>query len=227
MLKYLNKKASLLFSAMVLIIIVAFSFIGSTFAYFHVQKDIAGSFYIGSVSASWFINDTEVSEGNTYNLAGTNGALVRGAEEGTYLTKTDGSAGGVLRLRGDNNSSEQYVRIKPKATVVYNSNEVDVTSYITFKYIVDQFNYTLGSANFWPKASDGWYYYVSLTTNNILSPSGFAIVCNNLVLSGAYPTNYTGLDLTITFEFESIQCANNPVASVWGAEAATILGLSN
>ena len=356
MYKYHKKKTSLLFTLSILLIIVIFGVCGSTLAYFSVQKNFTAQYSIGVVEANWYNYNTALTDSNLYTLS--NVKLKRGDSAGTNLLKTDGSAGGDLRITSTANSASQYLRVKPKALVgknyfdiskvknhgnyltnnndgsmtadlsVYPTEEeyintilnagptleeicpdlvpgetytisadcdngvamvalvatldgntihelysdgqsfemtefaktmhvgwgsvyafangqsctisnlqvekgeevtsyedycgidVDVSEHFTFNYKYGNNTSVAGSASFWPQDSEGWFYRTSA-----LDSGSYAIFCNNVSLKASYPTIYTNKSVRITFEFESLQSANNPVADTWGDEAALILGL--
>lgn len=102
----------------------------------------------------------------------------------------------------------------------------DVLSYLTFRYVSSSTTYVFGSNTFWKSGGDGWYYYINANTKNVLNASSYSLVCNNIVLSGTYPTRLLGKTIRITFTYEALQSVNSPVESVWGTSAATALGIS-
>lgn len=102
----------------------------------------------------------------------------------------------------------------------------DVLSYLTFRYVSSSTTYVFGSNTFWKNGGDGWYYYINAGTKNVLNASNYSYVCNNIVLSGTYPTRLLGKTIRITFTYEALQSSNSPVASVWGTSGATALGIS-
>lgn len=101
----------------------------------------------------------------------------------------------------------------------------DVLSYLTFRYVSSSTTYVFGSNTFWKSGGDGWYYYINSNTKNVLNASSYSLVCNNIVLSGTYPTRLLGKTIRITFTYEALQSVNSPVESVWGTSAATALGI--
>lgn len=101
----------------------------------------------------------------------------------------------------------------------------DITSYLTFRYKTGSSTYTLGSANFWKKGADGWYYYINAGTSNIMTSGRYSFVCNNIVLDGSYPAKYLGRDIRITFTYQVLQAENQPVLTVWGQDAVNALGI--
>lgn len=215
-----SRKFNIVFTTTLLIGVLLFAFVGATFAYFHIQKDVLGNFKIGLIDASWYNVDQIASEDTTYNLAGIDGELIRGDSAGCNVLSQDGQTAGNIRIVVATNSADLYIRIKPYAYVLDDEEEIDVTSYLTFRYIDGSDEYVFGDSSLWGQDS-GWYYY-----KNALSASGGVLICNNVVLAGTYPTAYTGIDMYITFTFEALQVANSPVATVWGATAASILSAS-
>ena len=336
MYNYFKKKTSILFMVSLLALIVLFGIVGSTLAYFQIEKTITGSYKIGNVTASWYNYTSALTDDNVYMLSNVN--LKRGDANGASIQKTDGTAGGDLRIRAMDGSADQYVRVKPKASVsnnyfdiskvvsstdgsvVNNDNltlsvtrtagsigvtganpktlqdycpsliagkeyvlfadttgdiakinlggtsagdwafgtartisasdlqatvswygfesvytpaiisnimiekvegDSEVTQYLTFNYIYNSVTNVVGSETFWPKDSAGWYYNIG----GAIGDGGHTVFCNNIVLSEEYPAEFTNKHLFITFEFESLQSANNPVSSIWGDGAAEILGV--
>ena len=213
---YYKKKASILFTITLISLIVLFSLVGSTLAYFQIETHISGQYKIGVVGATWYNNTTALTESTTYSLSNLENKLKRGDTVGANLLKVDGTTGGDLRVRADDGSAGQYVRVKPTATI----DGDDVTSYLTFNYIFNNNTNQAGSGSFWPKDSAGWYYYL-----NSIEDGGYAIFCNNIVLSASIPSKYTGKEMSITFEFESVQSANSPILDHWGEEVAEIYGV--
>jgi len=212
--KHNFKKASILFIISVVLAIVLFCFVGSALAYFQIETLISGQYKIGSLGASWYNGATQLTEDAEFTL--TDIRLKRGNPDGTYIKKINGDEGGVINIRGDADSADQYVRVKATATV----DGDDVTEYLTFKYIDNDqdIDYVIGE-DVWPLGDDGWYYY----SDDLVRAEEFVAFCNNIVLSKDYPAEYTNKEMTITFEFETLQYANNPL-DVWGDDAETLLG---
>ena len=210
-----DKKFNITFLTTMLIGILLFACVGATYAYFHIQKDVLGNFKIGNIDATWYNVGDLASEDNVYNLAGVDGELKRGVEAGVNVLNQTGTGVGDIRLLASDDSADMYVRIKPYAYVEIEDEKIDVTSYLTFRYIDNQTVYLFGDSSIWGKDS-GWYYY-----KNAVGASGGILIFNNVVLSGNYPTEYTDMPMYITFQFEALQVANSPVAAIWGATAAS------
>lgn len=222
-------KLSLVMFSTLIVGIVLCSLIGATLAYFQVEKDVAGNFQFGFVGASWCNGTNTLTDDAEYVLNLGNSPLVRGDANGVNLLQSDQTTtGGYLNVRADNNSQEQYLRVKITATVDYNDEEVDVSEYLTFRFDLSGAWYTVGSTNFWPKSGDYYYYYIfdGINTINVLSSSQQAFLCSNIVLSGSFPTKYLSCSqINVSFEFETLQKANDVISSAWGQTAVTALHL--
>lgn len=371
MFKEKHKKQSMMFMALLIIGMILFATLGATFAYFHIEKSVSGTFKIGSVGANWFNGTDLLSDSTTYELA-LNRELSRGDTAGTNITNVAGTANGDINIKSVAGAESQYLRFKAKATIGKNlfdasnyttrtgngitvqyladedcfvlngtstatgkigdalsinlegevgsnytistiyvdgtvsntsstkyvspqfytksqlsssSNswlgadlkttdnsstkslenkyiaefafyaitgvtlnnykvkvqleksstattyesyieEEDVSSYLTFRYISGSNTFVVGSDSFWKKGTDGYFYYINTFTNNQLQEGGMAYVFNNIVLSGEFPSAWLGRSMKIVFTFESLQSANKPVVSVWGAPAGVALGIS-
>lgn len=89
--------------------------------------------------------------------------------------------------------------------------ETDVSSYLTYRFIENaSTTHVVGSNSFWKSGSDGYYYYIDPETDNVFNGGMFVAVCNNIVLSGSYPTEYLGRSIKISTKFETIQAQNGP-----------------
>lgn len=104
--------------------------------------------------------------------------------------------------------------------------ETDVTEYLTYRYIIGSNTLVVGSNNWWKKGTDGYYYFIDSLNQNQFTNQAIAYVFNNIVLSGEFKSEWLGRSIRITFKFESLQSANNPVVGIWGTPAANALGLS-
>lgn len=213
-----SKNKSLILIALLIAVMTIFAGAGMTYAYFQGSKLNEGKVDVGKIGLEWRNGFTTLSKSTTYQLAGTDGELERGNTDGTNLTAADGSAGGDLRLQASSTDG-QYVRV----TFVAKVGETDVSSYITFRYVTSTSTSVFGSDTFWKKGDNNWYYYVNTSSNNVLNSGGYSILCNNIVLSGEFPTSLLGETITITFSYEAIQSTGISVASVWGDTAASIL----
>lgn len=222
MYQYNHKRFSITLMASLLFGMIVFLALGTTLAYFHVEKEISGSVKIASMSFEWRNNNTFVGNSAIYTLAAS-GQLRRGDSNGTYILNASGEAGGNLNIKSGTTSADAYLRIRTQAIV---DESVDVTQYFTFRYINESLgvNYSLGDVDYWELGTDGWYYYKDAETGNVISANTAVYVCNNLVLSGDFPVSYTGKEIKITFEYQAIQSANITISTVWGASAGTILG---
>lgn len=216
-----SRNKSLILIALLIAVMTIFAGVGMTYAYFQGSKLKDGEVNVGNVGIKWYNGLNMLSNSTKYQLAGVN-ELERGNTDGTSLLQTDGTSGGDLRLQADSGAEAQYVRVKYEAKV----GDVDVSSYLSFRYVASSSILVFGSNTFWKKGNDNYYYYVDKSGKGATMKNGnFSILFNNIVLSGEYPTSLLGETITITFTYETVQSANISIASVWGEDAKTALGL--
>ncbi len=216
-----SRNKSLILIALLIAVMTIFAGAGMTYAYFQGSKLKDGEVNVGNVGIKWYNGLNVLSNSTIYQLAGVN-ELERGNTDGTSLLQTDGTSGGDLRLQADSGAEAQYVRVKYEAKV----GDVDVSSYLSFRYVASSSISVFGSNTFWKKGNDNYYYYVDKSGKGATMKNGnFSILFNNIVLSGAYPTSLLGETITIAFTYETVQSANISIASVWGEDAKTALGL--
>lgn len=169
--------------------------------------DIASKSYSGSGNLSLTFSPTasQISSGNKLFIKFSSGA--------SNHTTTNVLSNIQLEEGGVATDYEAYIE------------QVDVSSYLTFRYVTTETTAVMGTNDFWKLGDDGWYYYMNSQTSNVLTSTAFAPVCNNIVLANNYSTRYLGHTITIRFSYDVLQSQNAPVEGAWGTSAKTILGL--
>jgi len=244
-----DKKFNLIFLASLMLCVIVFGCFGATFAYFHAQKVVQGTFKIGKIGVGWFNGsdniEYDLTSDNKYYLTGNDldGKLVRGKTEGTnivYQTTEQGSTitrNRDLRIVVDQDSADLFLRVKAQAYALVDGEEVyvddketDSTSddvqlidYIVFRNTVvrnDSTTYVEWNVGWGDYSGDDWYYYLDDYYANTLSGGSTVEICDNIYLSENFPTKFTNKELYISFEFEAIQSANMPADSEWAIALA-------
>lgn len=197
---------------------VSTSYVSGTVSHSTSEKYVSTNFYtksdLSSSSSSWLGTNLKATDNSSTGtleqkyIADFAFYAISGVTLQNYKVKVQ------LEKSSTATSYESYI------------DEEDVSSYLTFRYISGSNTFVVGTDTFWKKGTDGYYYYINTVTNNQLQGSGMAYVFNNIVLSGEYPSAWLGRSMKIEFTFESLQYANKPVVSVWGAPAGVALGIS-
>lgn len=225
MFKYNKKMSSFMFGISFLLGIILFTMFGATFAYFQIKTDVQQNYVMGSVGAYWY-NGSRVTDGASYNLNTSNTPLVRGDNAGIGILDASGNAGGMLQIEPDDNAQDQYIRISYKTYI--DGVEVNLGENLVLRIATTSGSTTtyveLGdTSSAWQQGTDGWYYYTygSGIVSGVANPIS---ICNNVMLK-ELDEQYLEKSLEIKFTFETLQVANNPVESVWGTAAKTVLGI--
>lgn len=230
MYKYTKKTSSVLFSIALLLGIILFSVVGTTFAYFQVNKQISANLIMGKVSAGWYLGNTLQENNSTITLSPAETPIVRGDANGVAIS------GGTLQVGANGETENMFVRIKYSAYPEEEkdlSTKTDLSEYFSFRISYldgeETLYTTLGDdesvwANAYADEVDSeWYYFIGDTYIG----EGYKVaVCNNIYLSEQLPQDYMGMNIILEFKYEVMQVENmtyDAVTAEWGEVAAKLL----